>query len=403
MARFKQNILGVIKDPPLVSFSLVAAGGIPDLQKYDASNDSFDPDYSITPLTIDPSIAAVDNSTPFGSVDARTLLTNIHWYEIRPSGNVEITFSGSNSTPPGYALLDNTEGSPTAGRLQVAKNAAPGAPLNLLFSATLVIGPDSFDFKKTFSVKCRDNTPAVRCKFDIPGGQFYNPIHDPDDINIRLDVWENNKPCPAANFIPVWEARRDDGSWSEYGSEPTDYWLEIAADKMSAVLHCTLMGDAASVRVRLRYDADGNPAAVALSPSSVVPSCDFNIHRSLGKYEIRVEGVTNTLAEWVKFVKPKAVFRDALGDIKYPSKFFALDFYARKADGSAISSSDYVGRASESSDNWGLEISIPTTKAAGSALNIAYDTECEIGPLKALADADGSIITDSDGAILLIR
>lgn len=404
MPRFKQHVLGVVKDPPFVSIALVASGGISDLQKYDASSGSYDPDYTITPLTIEPSIAVVDNSTPFGAVNARTLLTNIHWYEIGPSGNTEITFNGSTPSIPGYATLDNTEGSATAGRLQVAKNAAPGAPIQLLFKAVLVVGPDSYKIERTFSVKCRDNTPSVRCKFDAPGGEFYNPIHDADDLKIRLDVWENDKPCPAANFIPVWEVFRDDNSWSEYGSDVTDYWLDIATDKMSAVLHRPLMGDEASIRVRLRYDADGNPSSVTLSPTSIVPSCTFNTHRTYGNYQTRLEGVTNTLADWVKEVRPKVVFKDGKGDIQNPSKYFAIDFYARKADGSAITAADFVGSASESSDGWGLELLMSTAKADGGALNIVYDTDCEIGPLKALVDAaDGKVLADADGAIILAR
>lgn len=395
MGIIKEQTLGILTVPPKFGCGLSVIGGVPELQRYDAIAASFEPDYTITPLTIQVDVAAIDSDTAFSSVNARTMLTNIHWYEIAESGAMtEIVMKGSVSTPTGYASLKNSEGDADAGQLQVCKNAAPGAPILLMFEADLNTGSDLFHIAQNFSVRCLDVTPSVRCKFDMPDVLPYNPIHDADDMPFILTVWENDSAADPANYIPVWEVFRGNGQWTEYGTEITDYWLDIADDKCSAVLHRNLMGYSVSVRVRLKYDRDGNPAAVSLSPSDTsVPMCRMECVRSLGKYDYSLLNVTNTLADWTTVVRPEVVFKDNQGNIIDPDKHFRVTMYAGPG-GSALTASNAVGV--------GRIQNIPAKLGGPKGLKIGVSVD-EIGPLLAWADTDGSILTDADGSILLIR
>lgn len=395
MPKIYEQSLGIVSNPPKVGVGISAVGNVPALQRYDAIANSYEPDYTLTPLTLQIDVAAVDANNLFDKVNARKFLTNIHWYELSAEGSrTEITIGTTGSTPSGYSQLYNNEGNEDAGRLQIAKNAAPGVPIMLQFEADLVTGDDVFHICRNFNVSCRDVTPSVRCLFDVPDVTPYNPIHDADDMGLQLTVWENNGPADPAHFIPVWEARRDDGSWTEYGTEITDYWLEIAADKMSATLHRSLMADGVSVRVRLKYDRYGNPGSVTLAPGDIsVPCCRMECLRSFGKYDHHLFNVTNSLAAWVTQIRTEVVFKDNKGDIADPDQYFIVTMYAGQ-QGKTLSASDIVGT--------GRIQSIPTQKAAGKGLKVGYTVE-EIGPLKALADSDGAVLTDSDGSILLIK
>ena len=395
MGIIHEQVLGMLQTPPKFGCGLSVAGNVPNLQRFDGTTGSYEPNYTLTPLTVHVDVAAIDGELPLTSINARTLLTNIHWYELSAAGaRTEIVMKGNASTPAGYASLVNTEGAANAGQLQIAKNAAPGEPLQLMFEADLIYGSDVFHIELPFSVQCRDTTPSVRCKFDTPDVVAFNPIHDSTTLPVVLTVWENNREAERSHFIPVWEVRREDGSWSEYGAELTDYWMSIAADRMSASLDMDLMGDGVSVRVRLRYDREGNPAGVTLAADDLsVPFCRFEAVRSLGRYDSAMLNMTNTLAEWSTVMRPEVVFKDNKGNIADPDKFFRVTVYAGQP-GKALTTADVVGT--------GRVVNIPRSRGNASGLKVGYSVD-EIGPFKAWADADGALITDADGALLLIR
>lgn len=395
MGIIREQTLGMLTTAPKFGCGVSAVGNMSSNQSYDATTGIYEPDYRLTPLTLQVDVAAIDPDTRLQTGNARKQLTNIHWYEIDRTGKkIEITITGGVSTPAGYTQLINTEGDEDAGRLQIAKNAAPGEPIMLRIEADLYAGSDVFRIAENFNVHCRDTTPAVRCKFDTPDIVPYNPIHDGADLPIELSVWENNHAADRGHYIPVWEVRRDSGTWSAYGSEVTDYWLEIAADLHTATLKTELMGDEASIRVRLRYDRNGNPGGVLLGPGDIfVPMCRMECRRTLGRYDHRMVNVTNTIAEWTTVVRPRVVFKDNKGDIADAEKYFTVTFYAGAA-GALLTEADAVGT--------GLTTDIASSRGSAAGLKIGYSVE-EIGPLKAWEDSDGSIITDSDGSILLIR
>ncbi len=205
MGIIREQTLSIISTPPKFGCGLSAVGNVPNLQRYDAASASYEPNYALTPLTVQVDVAAIDGDTPMSAINARTLLANVHWYEISAAGTrTEIVVTGTTSTPAGYASLINTEGNANAGQLQICKNAAPGVPINLLFEADLVTGSDTFHIAMPYSIQCRDITPSVRCKFDTPDIVPYNPIHDQPTLPISLRVWENGSDADPTHFIPVW-------------------------------------------------------------------------------------------------------------------------------------------------------------------------------------------------------
>ncbi len=393
MAIIREQVIGVLSTPPKFGCGLNVVGNVPNSQVFDATSGRFEPDYTLTPLTIDPEVAAIQGDLPMTQTDARAMLANIHWYEIKADGTLtEIVKAGTVSTPAGYTVVDTTEGSATAGRLQVAKNATPGAPINLRFEADLLTGSDRFHIVKDIAVMCRDTTPAVKCSFDTPDILDYNPIRDSAELPVRLRVWENGQDAPAAHFIPVWEVRRDDGSWSVYGAELTDYWMEIAADLMSAKVRLDLMGYGVSVRVRLKYDRDGNPASVTLADGDLsMPFCRLECVRNLGDWQYKLLGVPSSIMEWMTDFQVKVYIEDNKGEITSPEKFFRIAVYACPY-GRSLTESDKVGS--------GQNVRIPMSISGGKPMKIGSSVE-ELSPLLALTSG-GAFLT-VNGAILLVK
>ena len=368
-------------------------GNVPNMQSFDVTSGRYEPDYTLTPLTIDPEVAAIQGDTPLAVSDARKLLANMHWYEIGADGTVtEILLAGPVSTPVGYTVVNTKEGDALAGRIQVAKNAHPGSPLQLRFEADLLSGSDVFHIEKDINVICRDSTPAVQCKFDTPDIVDYNPIRDTTELPVQLRVWENGRDAPAAHFIPVWEVRRGDGTWSEYGSELTDYWMTVAADSMSAKIRLDLMGYGVSVRVRLKYDRECDPASVILDPDDLsMPFCRLECLRTFRKYDSKMIKMPASLREWMTEVTPEIYFEDNDGQIMNPDTFFRTVIYACPV-GRSLTVADVVAT--------GCKARIPTSISGGKAMHVGYSVD-ELSPLLALT-YDGAYLTVG-GALLLAK
>ena len=113
--------------PLQLQISLAVEGSVPDQQNYNADTKEFTPDYTITPVIIQPVISILDKDAVLQAGRVNQSLTNIRWYEIingtktliaSDNASYEITTSGGN-----------------AGRIKVKKNAQPKVPITLAFYA----------------------------------------------------------------------------------------------------------------------------------------------------------------------------------------------------------------------------------------------------------------------------
>ena len=68
--------------PLQLHISLAADGSVPDRQNYDADTDTYTPDYTLTPLIIQPAISRMDKDEVLQAGRVNHLLANIKWYEI---------------------------------------------------------------------------------------------------------------------------------------------------------------------------------------------------------------------------------------------------------------------------------------------------------------------------------
>ena len=92
--------------PLQLQISLAVEGSVPDQQNYNADTKEFTPDYTITPVAIQPVISILDKDAVLQAGRVNQSLTNIRWYEIingtktliaSDNASYEITTSGGNA------------------------------------------------------------------------------------------------------------------------------------------------------------------------------------------------------------------------------------------------------------------------------------------------------------------
>ena len=111
-----------------ISFSV--DGSVPDKQNYSTDTQEYTPDYTLTPLIIQPIVSVIDKDEVIGAGCINHALTNIRWYE---NINGTQTLIGT-----GNSNYEITTSGGSAGRIKVKRNAEPKVPITLVFYAEYV-------------------------------------------------------------------------------------------------------------------------------------------------------------------------------------------------------------------------------------------------------------------------
>lgn len=374
--------------PLRTAFSFSLPGGVPDRQNFDADINEYTPDYTLTPLVIQPhtDVIDADGIIPSGPVNAS--LANIRWYQIL--GGVRTLISTSD------ANYEITQSGTSAGQIKLKKNLNVGVPLTLEFYAEYVDTRTGqlFTFQGSYLVRCDNATPCIpQLQLDAADQTIYNPFVDVASQTVRARLLLGTVECPAAKRLFTWEKQRPDNSWSAVGSDILDYELTVSADGASVTVNRNLMGDQLNLRCRARYDRDGNPASKPLDDSCPVAVVQFV--RRLPKFEFDIEGVPTNINPDIKQLRPGVRVWDVNGTISNPERELMILWYiaTNKATGT-LSYSQIAQGASP------VISTAPFSQQYGAVLGV--DAQ-DAGPLKAATDSDGVVFTDADGSILLIK
>ena len=371
--------------PLQVSTSMSVEGSVPDRQNYDADTGEYTPDYTLTPLTLQPLTGQIDKDGLLlpGNINAK--LTNIKYREVEGGASKVISLED-----PGYNITTSGD---QAGRIQVKKNANPGNPITLEFSADY-IDPRTDQIvaiRKTHMVKCNNATPFTPAlSLDAPATAIYNPLSDASIQVVRASLKLGVEECPAEDREFVWEVKRSNGSWSEVGWL-MDYFLSVSGDTLT--VDKSIMGDECSVRCRAKYDINGNPGSVSLSDSS--PSASVNFVRRLQKYEYDISGAPVNIPSNLMFINPDVVIQDTNGLIENAIEELLPVWYI--ATNKSSGSLDYE-MAGE-----GLNPIISTSlmdDINGAVIGVEVKDR---GGFKAIKADDTHVYEDADGSILLFR
>lgn len=372
--------------PLQLQISFAVEGSVPDKQNYNADTQEYTPDYTITPFIVQPVISILDKDEVLTAGRVNHLLTNVRWYEningVRKlidtaNADYEITTTGGN-----------------AGRIKVQRNAEPKAPITLEFYAEYVDGRNGqvLIMQGTYLISCDSSADTVRVELDAADQTVFNPLSDPEMQTVRATVWLGDHLCPANRYALVWEVMDEANQWHEAETDAVmDYDITVNGD--SVVINRRLMGSEMHLRCRCKYSPDGTPGSVALTEAS--PQAEAVFIRRVPAYEFDFTGVPYNVPAGILSVCPTAFVRTTNGDVADFEKELLPLWY--------IATNKASGSLSYSLEAHGKEPVIPTAKMDNNyGAVIGLDVK-DRGYVGALIDADGAVICDADGAVMVIH
>lgn len=376
--------------PLQLNITISVDGSVPDKQNYNGDADEFTPDYTLTPLILQPRVSRLDKDEIVSPGNINTLLTNVKWYEIIGGVRSQILAADTN--------YEMTTTGGQAGRIKVKKNAQPNIPITLEFYAEYLDSRTNqvVVIHATHIVKCSNATAYMpELLLDAADQTIYNPLIDGDSQTVHASLRVGAAECAAANRQFVWEVLRADGSFTAVGQDDFDFELSVAGDGTSCTVNRTLMGESVILRCRAKYDPDGNPGSVSLTDAA--PQAIVAFVRRLPKYEYDITGLPVNIPPGILAVCPEVYVWDVNGPVENPENVLLPLWYigTNQASGNP---------ASYQQVGVGFAPTIPT--AAMSQLYgavIGVDVK-DPGPLAPWEDGNGtSWFEDGDGNVLLIK
>jgi hypothetical protein len=375
--------------PLQLNIAISVDGSVPDKQNYNADADTFTPDYTLTPVILQPQVSRLDKDEIVSPGNINGLLANVKWYEII---NGVRTLIGSGNT--NYEV---TASGGQAGRIKVKKNAQPELPITLEFYAEYLDSRTNqvSVIRGTHTVKCSNSTPFIPELFlDAADQTIYNPLIDPDSQAVHASLRVGAAECATANRQFVWEVLRSNNTWSAAGGQNSDYWLSISNDGTTCTVNRKLMGGNQYIRCRAKYDPDGNPGSVTLNDAA--PCAVVAFVRRLPKYEYDIAGVPVDIPPGILAVCPEVYIWDVNGPVENPQNVLLPIWY--------MGTNRNTGTpASYSQVAHGYSPTVPTKAMSELYGGVMGVDVIDPGPLVPWKDADGKVFKDADGKIFLIR
>ena len=313
--------LTISRRPLQTSGGIEVTGGVPELQVYQAEEDLYTPDYTLTPLVLFPRCNATDADAYQYTGGVNAELTNMNWYEI-----LDGTRSLIQSTNANYVIT--TEGE-LKGQIQVRKNVAPGHPLTLEFYAEYVDtrrAGEQYVFRYSFGIRCKDGTSATPVlAIDSPAGVDWNPLREDSTQAIKAALFLVNSEVSEANrkFF-FYRLNEETGEAVRItGSADTD-WEVVSLTEDTLTINRDLIGTGQTYVVKASYDADGSPAN---TPDEQIMQRSTSIRRRIAKIEAVWEGIPLQFPDGTTAIRPKPIVRDGVGMLDDPWEILYADWY----------------------------------------------------------------------------
>lgn len=375
--------------PLQLNVCMAVEGSVPDVQTYNADDGTYTPDYSLTPLIIQPAVSQLDKDEIVSAGRINQSLANVRWYEVVDGERMQISTTDEN-----FEMV--TSGG-NAGRLKVKKNAQPQLPLNLVFYAEYTDPRTNqlFTIWRTVQILCRNATVYMpRLILDAADQTIFNPLGEQAKQTVHASLRIGKDECPAQNRLFVWEIFRDDNTWTEVGEDTTlDYDVTISEDGASVTVDRSLMGQELYLRCRAKYDINGNPENVQLNDNS--PQKIIAFVRRIPKFEYGMFGVPTNIPPGLLAIAPEAKIWTTNGEIEDPERELLIIWKAATNKQSGSLSYEMVGQ--------GLNPTLPTAKMSEQYGGVYGVDVIDAGPTCAWEDSDGAVFEDGDGNIILIK
>lgn len=348
------------------TFTSMQIDGCANLRQYADLSGQHTPDYSLVPLVLIPTIGY---STGNGTVEnAATELYGGAWYVVTSGGKTAITHTA------GVYEIDSTPGSTTYGRLTVKKNLDAGQSVTFLFEATVKIRGVETPVTCSEHAVCAsvDNLPEMY--FDNETESLYNPWED----NAYFYIHPFIVPTPAS-VTYQWQTchvniETGNEEWRTLEVSPFDW--AIKADGNGIRIDRSLMQD----NLRLKCIA-----TVGIGTASIVVERTLTHNRLLPGFEFDITHLAGLHADATSISPYARIFSNRMEIEGANANQLQIDWYN---GGNSVIATGQNPTIPISSVGIGNELGLDVTDKGG---------------YKALTDSDGLVLTDTDGAVLIVQ
>lgn len=367
------------------------AGAVGNTQNYNGSLNEWAPDYTLSPLVLCPSVKVIDPDARSSS-DVTANLADVVWCEV--SQGVETAITGNEASPHDATKKKYTLGTAANGwRLQLNANINPGEKLSLRFKAKYLDTRKSSVLVLSYDcvVFCHNETVATPVLVvDFPETSKWDPIYHASSstVKIKAKMMLPSGEVPSGKTIFVWDMLRDDGSWSAIGSSILDNEVSVNSDGSELTLDRSIMGTRIDLRVRAKFDPDGNPSSVTLDDTS--PEKRISCVRELCAFDYENTTPRNVPPDSTR-MRLSCIIFSAKGNLPTPER--ELEFIWYTATNATSPSYAEIGR--------GQNIDVSTSFVTASGGMTAVEVK-DRGPLKYLRLPTGEYLT-VDGKLLMAR
>jgi len=376
--------------PLKIISSLTPDGDIPSVQTYN-STDGYLPDYTLTPLVLQLRVAQIDPEGILANGSVNAALTNVCVYEIIDGEETQITSASTD-----YTIVWTGA---DAGQVQLLKNVDPEKPITIRVEADYLDTRTQqvFHIAESFLVRSEVANAVYQVKASIASETIWNPLRDDDSVTIEATLFRGGA-VVEGNFLFLWQKLRSDGTFTAVGSEDTeDYDMTVSGDNgQYLTIDRRLMGTDTSVRVLGFYNPDGVEEVSDDDVADTTPFYIFTIIRRIPDAMIfDYNGVPTNIPADIASISPTAVAKDTNGVVDTSSDIIYLWKVATNTATSKNLSYTQVAHGEN-----------PTISTSYMSVNygmvLALDPQ-DCKQVASWADSDGAILTDSDGAQLLIH
>ena len=385
----KTGFIAIDHKPVQLSVAMEKVGTVPDRQSYNADTQAWFPDYGLSPVVFRPSVRVLDPSAS-KTRDVSAELTDVEWTEV--ADGVETLVTGTIPDPADPTkkkyTLTNAEGEAPA--LALNSNLMPLDTLGLRFSAKWrdPVSGAVYPVMLTCSVRCTNATRSVPDLIvDFAETSTWDPIYEWDSavIPLAVSLRAGGKEVDRANVRLIWELMEDDGSWRAV--DDLDWFVTVLDDGWTCRLDRSSMGSRADLRVRAKYDPDGDPDSVTLTDIS--PERRITCVRQLCYYDYdRLTPVE--MAPGTQKINLRCRIHGDNGDLPDPERELAVIWYT--ATDVNVPVYKEVAR--------GMDVMVPLGSVGQDGVMTAVDVK-DRGHLRALT-VNGKLLT-INGKILLVR
>jgi hypothetical protein len=374
--------------PLTVHCNIVVDNTVSDEQVYNSYSSQYVPDYTVVPLTLRPNVTVLDKDGVLASGVVNSALANITWTEV--IGTTETVITASND---GYEILsaDNDNGC-----IRVKKNLTPDTTATLRFAAqyTDTRTGQVFQLKASYLLSCNSSSKSIPVlTLDTDHSTLYNPLRDTATKKVTAQLYVNGGICPASYRQFVWDISHDGKTWENVGDSLMHYFVTVSSDGTYCTVDQSLMGSKFLLRCRAKYSEDGKPSAVTLDDNSPCKTATFT--RWIPKLQTEIVAAKSVKAGNTQMQVDLIVSDTKNALSNYQDVYLPVWYGNAQTSAGTVTPTTVLG--------YGAPLTIPTSFISATYGGILGADLVDRGPLTALTDDSGALVTDEAGAIIVIN